>query len=114
MALKKLENRGPVAAAVVVPPEPRADDELVAQLRRRAGEARRLPIPGDVPCRDCWKRGRDAAIGAVLGVPDVDVVDAVDATCRLEAPSYHRRAEWLRGRDAALAYIQGEGEIEGE
>lgn len=66
-----LEDRGPAAAAAGEPAEPEVDDSPEAELevlRGRIAEARRvLPGPNGLHCRDCFARGRDAALKVIEG-----------------------------------------------
>lgn len=121
MALKKLDHRerdlhlenresAPAPSPLGSPPD---DAALIAEMRRRAVAAHALEAPRNAMCRDCWRKGRDAALQAVLAASDATFIETVDATCRLEPAGYHWREWWLKGRDAALAFVQGEGELEG-
>lgn len=47
--------------------EPSAEEQLAA-LRTRIASARRLKVDrGALHCRDCWERGRDAALDLIEG-----------------------------------------------
>jgi len=67
-----LTNRGPALAVVSRRPdkeplEPEEADELQA-LRARLEAARRVEPEGrDLHCRDCFHRGRDAAVRKIEG-----------------------------------------------
>jgi hypothetical protein len=59
----ELMNRGSVAAVVAGPPE--EGDELRIPMARLELARRVEPSDKDLHCRDCFRRGRDAALRAI-------------------------------------------------
>ena len=70
-------------------------------LEVRVAAARQLRPPADTPCKDCWLRGRDAAIRAVAAATPVAVVAPTPA-------ERHNLQAFRDGRDQAGAVLAGE------
>lgn len=99
-----LMTRAPLVA------EPDAVD-VQAELARRVEAARKMDPPPDVGCRDCWHRGREAALGLIAGGTEAGDVLARLETARELRPTgsqLHWLACWVSGRDAAIEAIEGE------
>ena len=65
-----LTTRGPALAAVPRREEedPEPEEDELETLRARIAAARRVePAGKDLHCRDCFHRGRDAALRAIEG-----------------------------------------------
>ena len=67
-----LENRGPAVASARVQAAPEAPEDAVVgeleELKARIEKARRIePGPKVLHCRDCFTRGRDAALKVIEG-----------------------------------------------
>lgn len=69
----ELENRGPEAVQAPADPTPEAEPvdgaaEELRELRERIAQARKV-VPGrdGLHCRDCFERGRDAALRMIEG-----------------------------------------------
>lgn len=95
---------------MVADPEPALDD-LADELRHRIAAARQMVPASGVGCRDCWHRGRDAALAMIAAAVDGDDVRARLETARTLRPSsgeLHWLACWEGGRDAAIEALEGE------
>jgi len=79
-----------------------------SSLAERIVAARRLEARPEDGCRDCWTRGRDAAL-VTIGADPKGLAARIE-TARAIVPigsELHWRACWERGRDAALEVIEG-------
>lgn len=75
------------------------DQPEVPALEQRIAAARALRAPDDEACRDCWRRGRDAAIRALLeGHNPADALPTI--------AERHIVHAFTRGRAAAVAALQ--------